>query len=136
MKTYQHQVQYYETDKMQLTHHSNYIRFMEEARVDFLNQIGYGYDQMEKAGIISPVIQVTCDYKKSTTFLDIITMTLKVLEITPTKLKLGYTMTCQDEIVCTATSTHCFLNEAGRPIIIKKQVPKFYQILKSMEEMQ
>lgn len=136
MKTYQHQVQYYETDKMQFTHHSNYIRFMEEARVDFLNQIGYGYDQMEKAGIISPVIQVTCDYKKSTTFLDIITMTLKVLEITPTKLKLGYTMICQDEIVCTATSTHCFLNEAGRPIIIKKQVPEFYQILKSMEEMQ
>lgn len=32
MKTYQHKVQYYETDKMQITHHSNYIRFMEEIR--------------------------------------------------------------------------------------------------------
>ena len=35
MHTYTHQVQYYETDKMQITHHSNYIRFMEEARVEF-----------------------------------------------------------------------------------------------------
>lgn len=136
MKIYQHQVQYYETDKMQITHHSNYIRFMEEARVDFLNQIGFGYDKMEDAGIISPVIQVTCDYKKSTTFFDVLTISLKVLEITPTKLKLGYTMTCQDVVVCTATSTHCFLNESGRPIIIKRQSPEFYEILKKMEETQ
>ena len=32
---YIHTVQYYETDKMGITHHSNYIRWMEEARVDF-----------------------------------------------------------------------------------------------------
>lgn len=40
---YQHKVQYYETDKMGITHHSNYIRFLEEARIDFLEKIGYGY---------------------------------------------------------------------------------------------
>ena len=39
-KGYNHTVQYYETDKMGITHHSNYIRWMEEARVDFLKQIG------------------------------------------------------------------------------------------------
>ena len=41
MKAYQHKVQYYETDKMQFTHHSNYIRFMEEARIDFMEQDVY-----------------------------------------------------------------------------------------------
>ena len=40
---YQHYVQYYETDKMGVTHHSNYIRFMEEARVDFFKNIGFDY---------------------------------------------------------------------------------------------
>ena len=37
---YKHKVQYYETDKMQVVHHSNYIRWMEEARVEFLEKIG------------------------------------------------------------------------------------------------
>ena len=43
MKPYCHRVQYYETDMMGLVHHSNYIRWMEEARVDFLDQLGFPY---------------------------------------------------------------------------------------------
>ena len=39
MEIYKHKIQYYETDKMGVTHHSNYIRWMEEARVDFLSQM-------------------------------------------------------------------------------------------------
>ena len=38
---YTHKVQYYETDKMGITHHSNYIRWMEEARVDMLEKINF-----------------------------------------------------------------------------------------------
>ena len=33
MEPYLHKVQYYETDKMGIAHHSNYIRWMEEARL-------------------------------------------------------------------------------------------------------
>ena len=47
---YKHTVQYYETDKMGITHHSNYIRWMEEARVDFLKSTGFGYDKLEEMG--------------------------------------------------------------------------------------
>ena len=133
MKDYEHKVQYYETDKMQFTHHSNYIRFTEEARVDFLNQIGWGYDKMEEEGIISPVVGVTCDYKKSTTFPDIIHISICVLELSAVKLKLGYTMSVSDKVVCTASSTHCFLNQRGRPISLKKQYPAFYTLLESMK---
>ena len=55
MKLYEHTVQYYETDKMGIVHHSNYIRWMEEARIDFLDRIGWNYKVMEDEGIISPV---------------------------------------------------------------------------------
>ena len=47
MEPYLHKVQYYETDKMGIAHHSNYIRWMEEARVDFLEKIGWGFDRLE-----------------------------------------------------------------------------------------
>ena len=43
MVHYDHKVQYYETDGMGIVHHSNYIRWFEEARVDLLEQLGFGY---------------------------------------------------------------------------------------------
>ena len=70
---YQHLVQYYETDKMGVTHHSNYIRFMEEARMDFFKNIGFDYNEFEKTGMISPVVGLNnIKYKRSSTAGDVI----------------------------------------------------------------
>ena len=65
MEKYKHKVQYYETDKMGFVHHSNYIRWFEEARSNFFEKIGAPYAVTESMGIISPVLSVSCDYKKS-----------------------------------------------------------------------
>lgn len=131
MKPYIHTVQYYETDKMGITHHSNYIRFMEETRVDFLNQLGYGFDTLEADGIVSPVMSVTCDYKKTTTFAEQICIELSVLRCTTYKLIFGYTMKVDSEVVATASSTHCFL-EDGKPISLETHYPELYRILQEM----
>ena len=61
MEKYLHKVHYYETDKMGITHHSNYIRWMEEARIDFLDNIDFGFAMLESQGVISTVIGVECD---------------------------------------------------------------------------
>ena len=58
MKAYRHEVKYYECDRMGITHHSNYVRFMEEARIDLMDQLGYGYERMEAEGIVSPVLAI------------------------------------------------------------------------------
>lgn len=129
MSNYKHTIQYYETDKMGITHHSNYIRFMEEARIHFLKEAGWPYDKLEEEGVISPVVGVTCDYKKTTTFPDELEIVVAVLEVSPVKFRLGYTMTVSKKIVCTATSTHCLLSKDGRPISIPKQYPEFYEML-------
>jgi len=129
MSNYKHTIQYYETDKMGITHHSNYIRFMEEARIHFLKEAGWPYDKLEEEGVISPVVGVTCDYKKTTTFPDELEIVVVVLEVSPVKFRLGYTMTVSEKIVCTATSTHCLLSKDGRPISIPKQYPEFYEML-------
>ena len=47
VKPYEHNVKYYETDQMGIVHHSNYIRWMEEARMDLMDQMGFSYKQME-----------------------------------------------------------------------------------------
>ena len=56
MIPYEHKVQYYETDGMGIVHHSNYIRWFEEARVDLLEQLGFGYNRIEEAGYSASVM--------------------------------------------------------------------------------
>ncbi|MBO4626985.1 MAG: acyl-CoA thioesterase [Lachnospiraceae bacterium] len=132
---YVHTVQYYETDKMGITHHSNYIRWMEEARVDFLSQIGWDYDRLEASGIISPVLNVTCDYKRTTTFPERITITVTVREFRGVKLHLAYEMkNAAGETVCLGTSSHAFLNTDGRPIRLEKEQPGLFETLTKLAE--
>ena len=131
MTPYQHKVQYYETDRMGITHHSNYIRWMEEARIDFLSQIGWDYARLEEMGIISPVTAMECKYKNSTTFPDVITIRVWVEEFKGVRLKIGYEMTHEDTLVCTGQSEHCFLNKEGKIISLKREYPEIYQALMS-----
>ncbi|MCR5254472.1 MAG: acyl-CoA thioesterase [Acetatifactor sp.] len=133
MEAYTHKVQYYETDKMGITHHSNYIRWMEEARIDFLSRIGWDFARLEKEGIISPVLNVTCDYKKTTTFSDEVTISVSVQEFKGVKLQLAYEMKNADgQVVCVGTSSHAFLNTEGRPIRMKQEQPKLYDTLSEL----
>ena len=122
MHTYIHKVRYYETDKMGITHHSNYIRWMEEARIDFLEYIGYSYAQLERDGIISPVIGVECQYKHPTTFDDEVKITVGVDEFKGVRLVIAYSMTnaATGDLVLTGKTMHCFTDANGKPIILKK----------------
>ena len=126
IKPYRHEVKYYECDRMGITHHSNYIRFMEEARVDWMDQRGFGFEKMEAEGVVSPVVSVECRYRQPSTFKDVIEIAVNVAETSPLKVIFAYTMTVEGKTVCTATSTHCFL-ENGRPISLEKRFPDFYK---------
>ena len=127
---YIHRVQYYETDKMGITHHSNYIRWMEEARVAFLAEIGWDYAKLEEMGIVSPVLNISCDYKKTTTLSDEISIEVTIREFRGVKLFLTYVMkNDKGEIVCTAESSHAFLDTNGRPLKVKQDFPELYETL-------
>ena len=55
---------YYETDQMGIIHHSNYIRWFEEARIQLLENYNLDYKTLEQLGILIPVLQVSCQYKQ------------------------------------------------------------------------
>ncbi|WP_338033141.1 thioesterase family protein [Limosilactobacillus alvi] len=125
---YTHQVEYYETDRMGISHHSNYIRWMEESRTRFFAAIGWDYGQLEQTGIISPVVSVNCRYKQSTTFGDQVDIKLTVKHLDRVKLTLGYEMTCEGSLVCLGESEHCFTKD-GRLLRIDRELPELYQTL-------
>lgn len=135
MNPYIHRVHYYETDKMGITHHSNYIRWMEEARIDFLEQIGWSYAKLEQLGVVSPVVGVECRYKSATTFSDDIAIEVAVAEFRGVKIMFSYEMRNQDDaVVCVASSTHCFLNGEGKPVNLKRQLPELADALAALVE--
>ena len=133
MRPYLHRVQYYETDRMGITHHSNYIRWMEEARVDFLEQLGWGYDRLESLGVASPVLGVECSYKRSTTFHDVVEVTVRLQSYHGARMTIFYEMrAAAGELVCTGSSQHCFVDSAGRPARLRRSLPEIDALLCSL----
>lgn len=132
---YTHKVQYYETDKMGIAHHSNYIRWMEEARIDFLNSAGWNYASLEEHGVISPVVSVNCSYKNPVRFDDLVFIETRVEEYRGVRLKIAYTMrNAEGKTVAEAHSEHCFVNAEGRPIRVSSVHPEFHESLLKLAE--
>ena len=90
LKIYEHKTQYYETDQMGIVHHSNYIRWFEEARVDLMDQAGLGYKKMEEAGIISPVLSVEAEYKSMVHFGDVVAIEASLEEYNGIRMTVSY----------------------------------------------
>ena len=130
MEPYTHRVHYYETDKMGITHHANYIRWMEEARIAFLDALGWNFARLERSGILSPVTAVDCKYAATTTFDDAVAIEVAVQSFDGVRLTIAYTMRKEDgAVACTGHSEHCFLNREGRFIRLKRDYPDFYAAL-------
>ena len=127
MKPYRRKVQYYETDMMGVTHHANYIRWMEEARIDFMDQLGFPYARMEAEGVVSPVRSVECTYLKPCTFGDEIDIMVSVVSFNGVVLAIRYEMinAGSGEKLCTAGSEHVFLDREGHFVRLRRVMPEF-----------
>jgi acyl-CoA thioester hydrolase len=134
MEAYVHKVQYYETDQMGVVHHSNYIRWFEEARIDYLDKMGMSYDAVEKKGIISPVVSLNCEYKSPARFGDTVFIVTCLKMVSGVKFCFGYEVydLKSREIRATGESRHCFLKD-NKIISIKKENEDVYELFKSYE---
>ena len=132
MSTYKHKVQYYETDQMGIVHHSNYIRWMEEARVDFLSRLGWEYRKMEDLGVVSPVTAIEGKYKRSAKFDDTVTVSVFVTAFNGVRLCLRYEVHASEgTLLFVGKSEHCFMDREGNILNMKKSYPNFYAAVKA-----
>ena len=131
MEPYRHKVKYYECDPMGVVHHSNYVRFMEEARVEMMDKLGFGYERMEAEGVISPVLSLTCKFLRPAHFQEVVEISVRLSSSTAMKVSFAYEMRVEGNVVMTAESTHCFL-ENGRPVSLEKRFPDFFAALSAL----
>lgn len=128
---------YAETDQMGIVHHSNYIRWFEEARIDYMEQMGLGYDKMEEQGILSPVLSVEATYLRMLHFGDSVTINTWVKEYNGIKLTVAYEIISDKtgKVHCRGTSKHCFLERTGRPLSLKQSCPPIHELfMKALEQ--
>ena len=139
LRPYEHHAKYYETDQMGIIHHSNYVKWMEEARMDLMDQMGLSYKQMEEMEIISPVLSIAVEYHSMVHFDDTVVIQTKLVKYNGIKMEVEYVMTDKEtgELRTTARSSHCFLNRSGKPISLKRSYPeldtKFFEMKEDMQ---
>lgn len=76
-------VRYAETDQMGVVYHSNYFPYFESARAESIRELGFTYADMEKLGVIMPVVDIHCRYLRPAHYDDLLTIktTLKELPV-------------------------------------------------------
>lgn len=124
---FERKVNYYETDRMGVVHHSNYIRYMEEARCDMLDKMDMPFEKLEENGITIPVLGVSCEYKYHTTFGDTILIDTTIKEYSGVRMTVKYEFKDKKtgKLVLTGETKHCFTNKELRPINLKKHNKEF-----------
>ena len=125
---YERKINYYETDKMGVVHHSNYIRYLEEARTEWLEALDMPFDLLEKNKITIPALGVNCTYKHHVTFGDIILIHTYAKEYTGVRMTIGYEITDKKtgNVVLIGETKHCFTDNNLKPISLKKYAPEFH----------
>lgn len=131
---YLRKINYYETDKMGIVHHSNYIRFLEEARCRWLEEKGISMELLEDKGYTIPTLEVSCKYKNPVTSGDIISIIPKISEYNGVKMTITYEVTNKEtgKVVIDAYTKHCFTNRELRPINIKKYDETIDKVFKEL----
>ncbi len=119
---YERKINYYETDKMGIVHHSNYIRFLEESRLRFLEEAKMPMERIEEKGYTIPTIEVNCKYLAPVTSGDTIAIILSLKEYDGIKMTMEYEIrnAKNGQSVAKAYTKHCFTNRDLKPIQIKK----------------
>lgn len=119
---FERKINYYETDKMGVVHHSNYIRFMEEARCSWLESIEMPFDILEENGITIPVLGVNCSYKYHVTFADTIIIKPFIKEYSGVRMTVGYDVKDKKtgRTILVGETKHCFTDKNLKPINLKK----------------
>ena len=129
-------VQYYETDKMGIVHHSNYIRYFETARTEFFRSSGYAYDDMEKSGIWMPVLAVNVDFKTPAVYDEVLVLACGISKLKCASVEMEYEIRNEETgaVHALGTSRHAFTTPQLKPIRLKQEAPEFYKIFKDAME--
>ena len=125
-KNYSFRVKYYETDKMQYVRHSNYAKYFETARIEWLREVGVSYDEMEKNGVMLPVVNLNTNFKRPARYDDLLTIKTDIKQVPDVKIIFTYKVYNQDhDLLTIGESTLVFVDmKKNKPVRCPESILK------------
>ena len=111
-------VEYHHTDQMGIVHHSNYVKFFEVARTEWLRASGLTYAEMERRGVMMPIVDVAVKYRNPALYDELISVTAYVDEAPMARMTFRYEVRGEDgrDIASGSTTLGFIDKETRRPI--------------------
>jgi len=120
---------------MGVVHHSVYPVWFEVGRTEFIRQAGLTYSMLEEAGVLLPLIELSCTYKSFARYEDKLMIKTSVNDMTNTRISFSYevyrcSQTESDGVLIASGKTfHVFADKGLKPVNMKKHNPEIYEKL-------
>ncbi|MBR5201178.1 MAG: acyl-CoA thioesterase [Alistipes sp.] len=111
-------VEYHHTDQMGVVHHSNYVKFFEVARTEWLRANGLTYAEMERRGVMMPIVDVAVKYRNPALYDELLSVTAFVDEAPMARMIFRYEVRGEDgrDIASGSTTLGFIDKETRRPV--------------------
>ena len=111
-------VEYHHTDQMGIVHHSNYVKFFEVARTEWLRAAGLTYAEMERRGVMMPIVDVAVKYRNPAVYDELISVTAFVDAMPMARMTFRYEVRGEDgrEIASGSTTLGLIDSQTRRPM--------------------
>ena len=109
-------VRYAETDRMGVVYYANYFVWFEVARADLLRTLGWNYREMEDTGVLLPVIEAHCEFRRPARYDDEIEVRTEGWLRSPVRMEFTYQVNVKGlpDIVAVGKTTHAAMGPDGR----------------------
>lgn len=118
-------VRYYETDTMGITHHSNYLRWFEVGRTEYLRAADMTYASLEAMGLGSPLTGARCRYLHPSRYDDLVTVQTWISSYNGVRLTMAYAVWHEGRLICDGETDHAFVWQ-GRPVALGRSLPEVH----------
>lgn len=127
---------YAETDQMGIIHHSVYAVWYEQARTEYFTKVGMKYDEIEASGLMTPLVELNCKYKRPAYYNQEVEVRTKLIELSPAKFTVEYNIYDKDGVLLNiGRTTLAWANkETFRVVNLKKERPEMYKIMEDFLE--
>lgn len=133
MKKYKSEIRviYADTDAMGIVYHTNYIKWFEVGRTEYLRQIGFPYSQLEKEGVWLPLAEVNCNYKLPAVYDDVLLINTWISQLKSATVVMSYEIFRKEtgELLVTGMTKHAITDETLKPIRLKHKNKDLYEMM-------
>lgn len=112
--TFSRRVAYYETDAMGVVHHSNYIRYFEDARVDWMRACGLIAYHAPAGDFVFAVHELNCNFRRPLKFNDLFSVSVDA-RLDGVRIRLSYVITCEGREIADGATVLVPLDAGFKP---------------------